>query len=481
MLECVSKVNISRFPVGKIDCIDLGKDFFLIRFSVKEDYDVVLKNGPWFIGENFLSIRPWEPNFKPATAVVSLVAVWVRLNELSIEYYDPEALLIIGQAIGNVLRIDTHTASGTRGRYARLCIQVDFEKPLANVVLVDNVEQPITYEGLHRFCFFFCGRISHQREECIFTIRKPSPERPATPEGTLKNDDAEVTRPCPSHEVDPKDDTYGPWMVVSRRKSSNRKDKKQDTAPTNGMHAGWREGVDVRIGPGDTARVTPGMGVSKTNDGKRKLNGDLVGLGETLKDLPRFKEGSKSFSPNKMGQFNQGPSRVYESPSSIKGKKVLARLKGVPVSSKGTETKEGNGSAKLMKAIWTPTNAASQSNIDGKFQFRSKPSDSMGGTSEGKDGSSASYRGVAHRRSGGGAEVDLPINSGECDVGQAAAVGIQSERYVRDRGEEISAGIVHCRDGVEEDGGFEALHTVNEISEEDQMEFNGGGEASASL
>ena len=40
---------------------------------------------------------------------------------------------------------------------------------------------------------------------------------------------------------------------------------------------------------------------------------------------------------------------------------------------------------------------------------------------------------------------------------------------------------MHCKDGVEEDGGIEALHTVNEISEEDMMEFDGGGKASASL
>ena len=82
----------------------------------------MLKNEPWFVGENFLSIRPWEPNFKPAMAVVSSIAIWVRLNELPIEYYDFKALLIISQAIGNVLRIDTHTATGTRGRYVRLCI-----------------------------------------------------------------------------------------------------------------------------------------------------------------------------------------------------------------------------------------------------------------------------------------------------------------------------------------------------------------------
>ena len=109
-------------PIGRIDCIDLGKDFFLVRFLVKEDHDVVLKNRPWFIGENFLSIRPWEPNFKPAMAVVSSIAIWVKLNELPIKYYDFEALLIISQAIGNVLRIDTHTTTGTRGRYVRLCI-----------------------------------------------------------------------------------------------------------------------------------------------------------------------------------------------------------------------------------------------------------------------------------------------------------------------------------------------------------------------
>ena len=55
-------------PVGKIDCVDLGKEFFLIHFSVKEDCEAVPRNEPWFIGENFLSIRPWKPNFHPSEA-----------------------------------------------------------------------------------------------------------------------------------------------------------------------------------------------------------------------------------------------------------------------------------------------------------------------------------------------------------------------------------------------------------------------------
>ena len=36
--------------------VDLGRDFFLLRFSIIEDLEMVLKKGPWFIGEHFLSI-----------------------------------------------------------------------------------------------------------------------------------------------------------------------------------------------------------------------------------------------------------------------------------------------------------------------------------------------------------------------------------------------------------------------------------------
>ena len=50
------------------------------------------------------------------------MVIWVRLNKLPIEYYNAEAFMIIGQAIGNVLRVDTYTATKARGRYARLCI-----------------------------------------------------------------------------------------------------------------------------------------------------------------------------------------------------------------------------------------------------------------------------------------------------------------------------------------------------------------------
>ena len=43
--------------VGRMDYVNLGNDFFLIRFQNREDHARVLREGPWFVGGHYLSIR----------------------------------------------------------------------------------------------------------------------------------------------------------------------------------------------------------------------------------------------------------------------------------------------------------------------------------------------------------------------------------------------------------------------------------------
>ena len=80
------------------------------------------------------------PDFKPKLANVSSIAVLIRLNGLPIEYYNAKALFLIGKAIGNVLRVDIHTALEARGRFARLCIQLDVTKPLVTTIKIGKIE-----------------------------------------------------------------------------------------------------------------------------------------------------------------------------------------------------------------------------------------------------------------------------------------------------------------------------------------------------
>ena len=99
--------------------------------------------------------------------------------------------------------------------------------------------------------------------------------------------------------------------------------------------------------------------------------------------------------------------------------------------------------------------------------------------------------------------MELSINTDECKVRQAStlepSLGSNEEptvvtpnRYAKDRGGEnvglrehrsnlLSPNTVCCKNGDEEDRGIKALPTVNGISEEDRMEFDGRGEASAFL
>ncbi|XP_050254456.1 uncharacterized protein LOC126700356 [Quercus robur] len=188
----------------------MGKDFFLIRFSNSDDYDKVLRRGSWFVGEHFLAIRLWEPYFKASEAKLSSVAMWVRLPELPIELYDASMLREIGSAIGPMLRIDSYTTFESRGSYARLCIQIDIDKPLIKSIWVGRLIQQVLYEDISSLCFC-CGRLGHKQDNCPYRVKH------ATKEGDESNSltPNEATQPVQS------DPNYGPWMVVTRKKNTN--------------------------------------------------------------------------------------------------------------------------------------------------------------------------------------------------------------------------------------------------------------------
>uniref|UniRef100_A0A2N9G3W3 CCHC-type domain-containing protein n=1 Tax=Fagus sylvatica TaxID=28930 RepID=A0A2N9G3W3_FAGSY len=199
----VNKLKIMWKSSGNFSCVDLGLGFFLIRFETKEGFEEVLKGGPWFIGEHFLSLRPWVPNFRASEASVSSIAVWVRLPELPVEYYHKDSLFQIGSGLGPVLRVDINIAARTRVRFVRLCIQLDIDKPLTRTVRVGKTRLAVIYEGVSLLCFH-CGKIGHRREWC--------PTR--TPEET----EIPVANEQSKLEEEDKPKGFGPWMIVSRRK-----------------------------------------------------------------------------------------------------------------------------------------------------------------------------------------------------------------------------------------------------------------------
>ncbi|KAF1869450.1 hypothetical protein Lal_00022895, partial [Lupinus albus] len=74
-------------------------------------------------------------------------------------------LLPIASAIGRPFKIDTNTLRFARGRFARICVEIDLSHPVVGKVCVQGNWHKVEYEGLHIICTF-CGCYGHVSRNC---------------------------------------------------------------------------------------------------------------------------------------------------------------------------------------------------------------------------------------------------------------------------------------------------------------------------
>ncbi|XP_058762592.1 uncharacterized protein LOC131635973 [Vicia villosa] len=150
---------------GIINIIDLGHEYYLVTFTHEDDKNEALLDGPWFIYDHYLTVKEWTPNFHLESEAIVNVAVWIRIANLPIEYYDLKLLHVIGNLAGQTVKVDKNTHQRERGKYARICVEVNISKPLLAIFSIRNRNYKIEYEGLHMLCLR-CGKFGHYKEGC---------------------------------------------------------------------------------------------------------------------------------------------------------------------------------------------------------------------------------------------------------------------------------------------------------------------------
>lgn len=94
--------------------------------------------------------------------------------------------------MGKVLKVDMTTLRRKKGKFARLCVEIDLSSPLPPLIMIDGEEQRVQYEGIHLICFF-CGRYGHDSDNCAFKASQENGQKPAI-EMTCKSINADGQR-----------------------------------------------------------------------------------------------------------------------------------------------------------------------------------------------------------------------------------------------------------------------------------------------
>ncbi|KAL4284355.1 hypothetical protein GQ457_16G011300 [Hibiscus cannabinus] len=202
--------------------------------------------------------------------------IWLLCDGTAVESH----LLYFGGSpvpyYGTVVRIDYNTDVASRGRFARLAVTVNLDKPLISGIVIDGQWQPVEYEGLPSICYG-CGKYGHSKEVCGQSGQKSVEDRM-----------------CGNKELN-KEDLYGPWMQVSnrRRKPPVRKDVGAETG--NGGIVGRASGSRFSALSQLQEHVIIGEdqhGVDVVTDQTRRVIGSSLARGKTI--LPPHAESSNA-------------------------------------------------------------------------------------------------------------------------------------------------------------------------------------------
>ncbi|XP_057418985.1 uncharacterized protein LOC130713214 [Lotus japonicus] len=110
---------------GDFDLLDVDNGFYMVKFDMKEDREKVINGGPWMIFDHYLAVSTWSREFVSPVARVTNTLAWVRIPGLNVVFYDESYLLSVARVIGRPIKVDMNTLNADRGRFARICVEID--------------------------------------------------------------------------------------------------------------------------------------------------------------------------------------------------------------------------------------------------------------------------------------------------------------------------------------------------------------------
>ncbi|XP_024046752.1 uncharacterized protein LOC112101069 [Citrus clementina] len=209
-----NRLKVMWHQIHDFSVIDFENNYFLIRLKSPEDAVYALTEGPWVIFGHYLTVQSWTPQFDSTTTDLDSAIVWIRLPGMAFHLYDKRILRKIGQLVGNVIKIDYHTALRERGKFARIAVRISLSQPLLSRFNIDGKIQKVEYEGLPIICYQ-CGKYGHNSIVCQ-SKQKMNEANNGYSENIIPTNTAGEKDSAVDMNTE-KSEKFGPWMIVARK------------------------------------------------------------------------------------------------------------------------------------------------------------------------------------------------------------------------------------------------------------------------
>ena len=120
------------FFVGAID-----DNHVIIRFQNRGDFVNAYIKKEWKILGKLMQVFRWSPRFTPGVES-TCAPIWVEFPYLRAHLQSPRALQSLAGMVGKFLYADRDAEEFTRPGVTRVCVEVDFSKPIPKQLWIDN-------------------------------------------------------------------------------------------------------------------------------------------------------------------------------------------------------------------------------------------------------------------------------------------------------------------------------------------------------
>lgn len=142
---------------GNLEVFSKKNWYFFFKFSLGEDCNRVLQDGPWHFDGRLIVLRKWSAEVGLTRDLLSSVPVWVKFLKLHLSLWSRKVISKAANLVGKPLYMDRATAREERIEYARCFVEIDAADQLPNEVIlaISNgglVTLPVEYEWVPPRC-----------------------------------------------------------------------------------------------------------------------------------------------------------------------------------------------------------------------------------------------------------------------------------------------------------------------------------------